>query len=183
MGLKYKIHDQKDFYHVTFTVVDWIDVFVRDSYKEIFISSVKYCQNEKGLLVGAWVIMTSHIHLIIGTKDKNIENIIRDMKSFTSRHLRKEIEQANYESRKEWMLQRFYVAGRNNSNNNDFQFWIQNNHPVQLSSGDMLKQRLNYIHNNPVEAGFVCEPEQWKYSSAHDYAGGTQGLLDLVMLD
>lgn len=120
--------------------------------------------------------------MIIGTKDNNIENTIRNMKSFTSRHIRKEIEQANYESRKEWMLYRFKLAGINNSNNNDFQFWIQNNHPIQLSSSDMLTQRINYIHNNPMEAGFVCEPEHWKYSSAHDYAGGTQGLIDLVML-
>ena len=80
------------------------------------------------------------------------------------------------------MLQRFYKTGSANPNNNDFQFWIQNNHPIQLSDGKMMRQRLNYIHNNPVEAGFVCEPEHWKWSSAHDYAGGTQGLIDLVML-
>lgn len=138
---------------------------------------------KKGLLVGAWVIMTSHVHMIIGTKgDNKLEDIIRDLKSFTSRHIRKEIEQASYESRKEWMMCHFKRAGINNSNNNDFQFWIQDNHPIQLSSGEMMLQRLNYIHNNPVEAGFVCEPEHWKYSSAHDYAGGTQGLIDLVML-
>ncbi len=108
MGFKYKIHDQKDFYHVTFTVIDWIDVFIRDEYREIFIDSVKYCQKEKGLLVAAWVIMSSHIHMIIGTKDKNIESIIRDLKSFTAKQIRKAIEEAKYESRKEWMLQRFY---------------------------------------------------------------------------
>ena len=55
MGLKYRIEDQKEFYFVTFTVVNWIDVFIRDTYRDIFISSVKYCQREKGLLVGAWV--------------------------------------------------------------------------------------------------------------------------------
>jgi putative transposase len=46
----------------------------------------------------------------------------------------------------------------------------------------MVVQRLNYIHNNPVEAGFVTEPQHWKYSSAYDYCGGKQGMLDLVML-
>lgn len=182
MGFKYKIHDQKDFYHVTFTVIDWIDVFIRDEYREIVIDSIKYCQKEKGLLVAAWVIMSSHIHMIIGTKDKNIESIIRDLKSFTAKQIRKAIEEAKYESRKEWMLQRFYRAGRNNANNKDFQFWIQNNHPIQLSNSEMLRQRLNYIHYNPVKAGLVYEPEHWKYSSAHDYAGGTQGLIHLIML-
>ena len=182
MGFKYKIHDQKEFYFVTFTCLNWIDVFIRDSYREIFVGSVKHCQDKKGLLVGAWVIMTSHVHMIIGTQSKNIEDIIRDLKSFTSRHIRKEIEQANYESRKEWMMRQFLHAGINNPNNNDFQFWIQNNHPVQLSTHEMMVQRLNYIHYNPVEAGFVCEPQHWKWSSAHDYCGGTQGLIDLVML-
>ncbi len=57
-----------------------------------------------------------------------------------------------------------------------------NNHSVQLWTYEMMIQRLNYMHNNPGEAGFVCEPRQWKYSSAHDYCGGTQGLIDLVVL-
>jgi putative transposase len=183
MGFKYKIHDQDEFHFVTFTAVSWIDVFIRDSYREIFIDSVKHCQEKKGLLVGAWVIMTSHIHMIIGRSgSNNLENIIRDLKSFTSRHIRLEIEKNNYESRKEWMMPMFRDAGFNNSNNKDFQFWIQGSHPIQLSTGEMMNQRLHYIHNNPVEAGFVCEPQHWKYSSAHDYCGGTQGLIDLVML-
>lgn len=168
MGFKYKIHDQDEFYHVTFTVVNWMDVFIRDTYRDIFIDSVKFCQREKGLLVGAWVIMTSHVHMIIGSKGNKIEDIIRDMKSYTSRHIRKEIEQATYESRREWMLQMFYKEGRSNTNNNDYQFWIQNNHPIQLSTAEMMWQRVTYIHNNPVEAGFVCEPQHWKWSSAHD---------------
>jgi REP element-mobilizing transposase RayT len=183
MGLKYKIDDQKEFYFVTFTCIDWVDTFIRDSYRQIFIDSVKFCQKEKGLLVGAWVIMTSHVHMILGTQGKkNLEEIIRDMKSFTSRTIRSEIEQASYESRKEWMMWHFRRAGISNSNNKDFQFWVQDNHPIQLSSADMMRQRLLYIHNNPVEAGFVTEPEHWKYSSAHDYAGGTQGLIDIVFL-
>jgi REP-associated tyrosine transposase len=183
MGLKYRIDDQKELYFVTFTAINWIDVFVRDIYRQIFIESVKFCQREKGLQVGAWVIMTSHVHMILGTKgDNNLEDIIRDMKSFTSRRIRKEIEQCNYESRKEWMMWMFKRAGMANSNNNDFQFWIQDNHPVLLTGGEMLMQKLNYIHNNPVEAGFVCEPQHWKYSSAHDYYGGTQGGIDLIML-
>lgn len=163
-------------------MVNWIDVFIRNSYREIFIDSIKYCQREKGLLLGAWAMMTSHVHLIISTRDENIENIIRDLKSYTSRHIRKEMEQAGYESRKEWMLPMFYKAGKYNPNNNDYQFWIQNNHPIQLSTPQMMKQRIDYIHNNPVEAGFVDEPHHWRWSNAYDYAGGPQGLLELTIL-
>ncbi len=183
MALKYSITDQTEFYFVTFTTINWVDIFIRDIYREIFIDSVKFCQKEKGLLVGAWVIMTSHVHMIIGTKgDNKLQDIIRDLKSYTSRHIRIAIEQNSQESRKEWMMRLFRKAGLSNSNNNDFQFWIQDSHPVQLSTAKMIKQRLKYIHNNPVEAGFVCEPQHYKYSSTHDYCGGTQGLIDLAML-
>jgi len=183
MGLKYKIDDQSELYFVTFTVLHWIDAFTRNSYRDIFINSVKYCQANKGLQVGAWVLMTNHAHMILGTSGQNkLNDIIRDMKSYISRHIRLEIEQSTYESRKEWMIDMFRKAGISNSNNKDFQFWIQDNHPVKLASSEMLIQRVNYIHSNPVRAGFVTEPEHWKYSSAYDYAGGKQGLLELIWL-
>jgi REP element-mobilizing transposase RayT len=183
MALKYQIRDQKEWYFVTFTIVDWVDVFIRDTYRNIFLDSVRFCQKDRGLTVGAWVIMTSHVHMIVATNGiRDLRDIIRDLKSFTSRHIRLEIENATYESRNEWMMWHFRRAGYSNPNNKDFQFWIQDNHPIQLSSSDMMRQRINYIHNNPVEAGFVVKAEDWKYSSAHDYTGGTQGLLELVML-
>lgn len=68
-------------------------VFIRDEYRNMFIESIKFCQKEKGLLVGVWCIMTSHVHMIIGTNGENkLEGIIRDLKPFASRHIRKEIE-------------------------------------------------------------------------------------------
>ena len=102
MGRKYAIRDQDKFYFVTFTVIHWMDIFIRDDYRRIFIDSVKHCQKEKGLLVGAWCIMTSHVHMIIGTDGRNdLQDIVRDLKSFTSRHIRKEIETSSGESRRE----------------------------------------------------------------------------------
>ena len=81
MGRKYAIRSQVHFYFVTFTVVYWLDVFIREEYRNIFIESVRYCQKEKGLIVGAWCIMTSHVHLVLGTKGEHkLEDIIRDLK-------------------------------------------------------------------------------------------------------
>ena len=101
MGRKYAIRSQEHFYFVTFTVVYSLDIFIRQEYKNIFIESVKFCQKEKGLLVGAECIMTSHIHLAIATKGENkLEDIIRDLKSYTSRHIRKYMTNNPYESRK-----------------------------------------------------------------------------------
>lgn len=182
MGRKYAIRSQEYFYFVTFTIINWIDVFTREEYRSIFIESVKYCQKEKGLIVGAWCIMTNHIHMIIGTNGTNkLEDIIRDMKSYTSRHIRKYMEHSPSESRKDWILAMMNSAGLLKSNNNDFQLWQQHNHPIELSTNEILQQRLDYIHENPVKAGFVRNPSDWLMSSARDYEGRT-GQIDIYYL-
>jgi REP element-mobilizing transposase RayT len=82
MGRKYKIRDQEGLYFVTFTVVYWLDLFIRDDYKQIVVDSLNYCRDKKGLQVYAWVIMTSHVHLILRSNE-NLSDTIRDMKSHT----------------------------------------------------------------------------------------------------
>ena len=126
--------------------------------------------------------MSSHVHMIIGTKGENkLEDIIRDLKSYTSRHIRKYMENNPYESRKEWMLWMMQRAGKKKSNNKDFQFWQQHNHPIEISTLDILESRLTYIHNNPIEAGLVENGKDWLYSSARDYED-EKGLLDVCFL-
>jgi len=85
MSRKYKIRDQGAIYFVTFATVYWIDVFTRLLYKEIVVDSLNYCIENKGLKVYAWVIMSNHVHLIIGSDDGKIEHILRDLKKFTSK--------------------------------------------------------------------------------------------------
>ncbi len=183
MGRKYAIRDQNQFYFVTFSVVYWLDIFIREEYKSIFIESLKFCQKEKGLQVGAWCIMTSHVHLALRVEEgKKLEDTIRDLKSYTSRHIRKYIEHSPHESRKEWLLWMMQRAGSKKSNNKDFQFWQQHNHPIELNTNEVLQQRVDYIHNNPVEAGFVENAGDWIYSSARDYEG-KKGLIDIYFLD
>lgn len=182
MSNKYKILDQEKLYFVSFSVVNWIDVFIRNEYKEIILESLRYCQKEKGLEVYAWCIMTSHVHLIIGTHGKKIEEILRDLKSFTSRSLRIAIQENPQESRKEWMLRMMQCAGEKNSNNKSFQFWQQDNHPIELWDNYMMEQKLEYLHMNPVVAGFVSNPQDYIYSSARDYAGDT-GLLKIMLIE
>lgn len=72
-------------------------------------------------------------------------------------------------------------AGTANSNNKDWQLWQQHNHPQELFSQEIAKQKLNYIHYNPVKAGLVNHPKNWLYSSAINY-DGEKGLLDIVLL-
>ena len=85
MSSNYKFHDQERPYFVTFTVIRWIDVFTRREYKDIIVDSLKYCITHKGLQLYAWVIMSNHIHLIIGTNDKSMQDILRDIKGTLQR--------------------------------------------------------------------------------------------------
>ncbi|MTI39268.1 transposase [Fulvivirga lutimaris] len=179
----YKFDDPEGIYFVTFTVVEWIDVFTRSEYSEIVLDSIRYCQKEKGLEVYAWVIMSNHIHLII-SRNENVNDlsaIVRDFKKFTASHILKSIENNTHESRKNWMLWIFSSAGKKNKNNTNFQFWKQDNHAELLMTNKFMQQKLDYIHNNPVVAGLVDEPEYYKYSSASDYAG-QKGLLKIKLL-
>ena len=179
----YKFNDPDGVYFVTFTVVEWVDVFTRADYVDIVIDSLNYCIKEKGLEVYAWVIMSNHLHLIIARKSdgNSLSDIVRDFKKFTASKIVEAIESNQQESRRNWMLWIFSSAGKRNKNNKNYQFWIQNNHAEQLITNNFIEQKLNYIHMNPVTAGLVQEPEFYRYSSATDYAG-SRGLIALKMI-
>ncbi len=179
----YKFNDPLGYYFVTFTVVEWIDVFTREDYRSVLLESLQFCQEKKGLVIHAWVIMSNHMHLIISRKENGMQlsDIVRDFKKFTSSSIIKMIEGNNRESRRNWMLWIFRSAGSKNRNNKKYQFWKQDNHAEQLLSNKFMEQKLDYIHNNPVEARVVCQPEDYMYSSASTYAG-RKGLLDIELI-
>jgi len=182
MGRKYKFHDHQKLHFVSFATVNWIDVFTRRIYCDIVVNSLKYCIENKGLELYAWCIMSSHVHLIIGTEDGNLSDIIRDMKRHTSKLLLKTISENMQESRRDWMMFMFERAGAYNSNNEKYQFWQQNNHPIELSTEEMFNQRLDYLHYNPVESGAITHPPDYFYSSAVDYYTDQKGLLPIAGL-
>ena len=179
----YKIRNQAAIHFITFAVVEWIDVFTRKDYRHIVIESIKYCQTEKGLMLHCWCIMSNHLHLIASARNHDLSDILRDFKKFTSKQIIDTIISNEHESRKDWMLKIFKEEGKKNSRNSKYQFWRQDNQPQELYSPAFVFQKINYIHNNPVEAGIVEKPEQYLYSSARDYVETKKcGLLDLVFL-
>jgi len=182
MSTKYKFRDQQKLYFVTFAVVGWIDLFIRNEYKEIMLESWRHCQTKKGLEIYGWCIMTNHIHMIVGTHGENLEGIMRDMKKHTSIALKNAIKKHPEESRKEWILFLMEKAGKKNSQNIDFQLWQQDNHPIELYDDRILHQKLDYLHENPVVAGFVEKPEDYLYSSARSYFD-QPCLIDIILVD
>lgn len=128
-----------------------------------------------------YCIMPSHIHLIFRSALNDPSGLIRDLKGFTARKMLKLISENHQESRKEWLLWMFERAGKSNSNVQKMQFWQQNNQPIEIWSLKVFEQKLTYIHNNPVETGFVTDPIEWKYSSARNCGNDDSTILEIDM--
>jgi putative transposase len=181
MSERYKFHDNSKLYFVSPTVVGWIDLFTKKQYCEIIIDSLKYCQDQKGLIIYAWCIMSSHLHLIISSKSEDLSAIMRDFKKHTSKKIIKELTTGN-DSRKEWVLNIFKQEAAQIKRNTNYKVWQDGNHPILLDTNIMLDQRLNYLHNNPIEQGIVFNLFDYAYSSAADYAG-EKGMLEIFKIE
>ena len=158
MATKYRFGDSEIAHFITFGVINWIDALSRPLYKDIIIDSLRYCQKEKGLVLYAWVVMSNHVHLIASAESGILlSDIIRDLKKYTSKQIEQAIRENPFESRKDWMLWMFKRAAEKNGNNKHFQFWQQDNLPIELYGYETLKQKLKYLHDNRVRAGIVYE--------------------------
>jgi putative transposase len=102
MATRYRFGDSEIAHFITFAVVNWIDALSRPLYKDIIVESLKFCQQEKGLRVHAWIIMSNHVHLI-ASADHGImlADVIRDLKKYTSKQIEKAIRENTFESRRE----------------------------------------------------------------------------------
>jgi REP element-mobilizing transposase RayT len=132
-----------------------VDIFTRKVYRDIVIDSLRYCQENKGLEIYTFVIMSNHIHLLIRSDIGKLSDTI-DSES---------------ESRREWMLNLFEFAAKQHKRNEKYQIWTHENHAELIYSDKFIFQKIDYIHENPVRAGIVEKAEDYLYSSAGSFAG------------
>jgi REP element-mobilizing transposase RayT len=191
MSTKYKANTTEDGYFITITTVGWVDVFTRLNQKYNIINSLKYCQAHKGLEIYAYCIMTSHIHLLCKATDGFIlSDVIRDFKKHTSKKIiqtiKDEPDPSNSElakqSRREWMLPYFQKACEHLKRDQKYKVWQDGFHPEIVETNWFIKQKVDYIHNNPVVDKIVTLPEDYYFSSARNYAG-LENELDVIVLD
>jgi REP element-mobilizing transposase RayT len=167
MSTKYKFYSGGTFY-VTLTVVGWIDVFTRKEYAIELLNNLNYCIDNKGFEVFCYCLMPSHLHLICrGPEGEDFGKLLGDYKSFTAKKLYKMIEETPQESRKKWMLHLFNYYAKFNSNNRNFQFWIQDNQAKDCFSIEFINQKRDYIHMNPLVAGLSLTEDNYPWSSAN----------------
>ena len=182
MSDKYKFDDPDGMYFITTTVVGWVDLFTRPELKHIVIDSLRFCQQNKGLVIHAWCLMPSHLHMIASTIDKPLGSIMRDFKKFTSRAITNEI-QGPYESRRDWMLELFGEVAEGLERVRNYKVWQDGSHPEWLYTNKFRQQKLNYVHDNPVAEEIVGKPEDYLYSSARDYYCRVKGFLELSFIE
>lgn len=178
MGFKYAVRNE-NLHFLTHTIVDWIDVFTRKELAEIIIGSLNFCIEKKGLEVYAWCLMPSHLHMIATTKEGNadtLSEVMRDFKKFTSNEIVRVIPGIN-ESREHWLMKHLQTGS------DSFQVWQPGMRPVELFTRKFTNQKMDYIHNNPVVAGIVDEPQHYLLSSARDYFENRKGLVRLCYIE
>ena len=178
MSEKYKVIESETATFITLTVVGWVDLFIRKVYTDILDESFEYCQKHKGLKIHGYVYMTSHIHLIVSSDENKLQDVVRDFKKYTNKRLIESIISYN-ESRREWLLNKFSYEAKKTGRASKYKLWQDGFHPIILDSGKKLMQRLNYIHENPLETGLITEEKDWKHSSYNVYFNEERELPNL----
>ena len=154
-------------YFVTLTIIGWINLLDREVYKQLLIKNLQYCQEKEGLEIYAYVIMSNHLHLIARRKDsKDLNELLGRFKSYTAKKMLQEIKENPQESRKEWLLYHFNYYANKNNQYSEYHLWDYTNHPIELYSNDVINQKVDYIHDNPLRAGIVNDASAYIYSSA-----------------
>jgi len=147
--------DNKNQMHfVTCTVKNWYYLFDRHSRFQLLSDSLKYCQQQKGLQIYAYVLMLNHLHFI--AKAPDLAQVLCDFKKFTSRELMKNM-----------LATEPNVAELFTSKNGKQQIWQSTNYPQIIETEEFFRQKKSYIENNPVKKEYVERIEYWKYSSAN----------------
>jgi len=181
MSEKFKVRDHEQAHYMTLTTTGWIDVFTRKNHRLAIVDALTYCQQHKGLQLFAWCLMSNHLHLIgRASGTPTLPEIVRDLKKHTAKTILSNILNEP-ESRKKWMLKLFAARANELKRVQNYKLWQDGFRPMELHGNRFIKQKLEYIHNNPVAAYLVESPEHWMFSSARNYAG-LDGLIDVIVL-
>jgi putative transposase len=166
--------DQGYVFFITSTVMNFDRVFAcGEAYYRILLDSLKHVIVEHSATLLAYVFMPSHVHFVLVMPlGEHISDLMRDFKKFTSTKIRQQLEEDGHT---DWCERlRRHAAGRSRQ---VFKLWMDRFDDVVLQTEDVVGQKVEYIHWNPVPAGLVENPEDWKYSSARNYSLGDHSLI------
>lgn len=169
----YKVFETYYPYFVTCSVVDWLSIFSISGVAQIILDSLKFHQQHRGLTLYAYVVMEDHIHLVI--QSDYLEKNMRTFKSFTARQIIDLLKTRG----NDFYLHKLRDLKLSHHKGSEFQCWQEGYHPKQIISDKMMIQKIEYVHNNPVQRGYVDNPRDWIHSSACDYQG-QKGMIPIT---
>jgi REP element-mobilizing transposase RayT len=137
------------------------------------LSSLQFLHQHERLTVYAYVILENHLHLIVSAD--NLSKEIANFRSYTARQI---IDFYKTQNAQYILKQLNYYKKLRHKTDRDYQLWQEGTHPEQIQGEAMMRQKIEYIHYNPVKRGYVDEPTHWRYSSARNYVG-QKGLLEV----
>ena len=171
---RYRFDENNYAYFCTCTIVGWLPIFTQPETFEIIYNAWRFLHDSKRLTIYGYVIMENHLHLVASSPE--ISKEIGLFKSFTARNIVDLLEARKVETLLKWL--RFLKA--RHKDDREYQVWQEGSHPQKIETDEMMLQKLEYIHWNPVKRGYVDEPTHWRHSSARNYAG-LPGLFPVVM--
>ena len=172
-------HFPNSIYFSTLTVIEWIDIFTKHVYFDVLIDSLKFCQKEKALMLYGHVFMTNHIHLLFSVdEESSAEVFMRDFKKWTTNAIQNELKNESRRYIKNLLDKTIFKKRQNR-----FQVWQANNFSEIVESKPFFKQKLEYIHWNPVKKGYVNSVEDWKYSSARNWMYEDHSVINVVLTE
>ena len=170
---RYRILNKTYPHFLTATINYWQPLFTRTETVEIVLDSWRFLQREAEFEIYGYVILENHLHLIASSPD-----LSRDMqrfKSYTAKRIIDYLEQTQAKR----VLELLAFFKRAHKTESQYQVWEEGSHPQLIESETVMRQKLDYIHQNPVKRGYVDLPEHWRYSSARNYLG-LEGLIEVV---
>ncbi len=173
MRTRYKITNADGVYFITSTIIEWLPVFTSQKYFEIIIQSLKFCREQKGLKLYAYVILDNHFHLIVSGPE--LSGTLTSLKKFTARQVLIQLQQ----DRKAWLLNQLAYFKKKHKTESAHQVWQEGVHPQLMMNEEMLVQKIEYIHCNPVKRGLVDLPAHWRYSSARNFEHNDHAIIAL----
>jgi REP element-mobilizing transposase RayT len=171
MRTRYTVRTPDAAHFITATTVEWLPVFTSTACCDILVRSLTHCRAHTGLKIYGWVILDTHFHAILA--GPNLARTIGNLKKFTAREILAQVR----EEGRDWLLNQLAYYRAAHKTRSQHQVWQEGSHPQAIVTDDMMRQKLEYLHNNPVKRALVASPEHWRYSSAHEWLGGAQPVL------
>ena len=149
-------------YFYTATILNWKQLLHVNKRKEVILNSLQYLVEEKAAKVYAYVIMPNHIHLLWKPLEtEKYQNVQLSFMRFTAQKLLFQLQDSDRH------IDDFLVDKKDRN----YQIWQRNPLAVEMYSRKLIEQKLDYIHNNPVQGKWMLakSPIDYEYSSAQFY--------------